>query len=324
MRNPLWLLAALLMLTASSPGVDQPLIHFSPVPLDRRNPGHIDEGALHYLGGWKLTSNRSDFGGISSLHVDHDGFLALSDTGIAYRFRFTGHERATGATFIKLPGGPGRSDSKQDRDSESMVTDPKTGDLWVGFERWNAIWRYSGDLGVAKVGAQPEAMAGWPGNSGPEAMVRMKDGRFLVFAEASRTGLPLTDVLLFPGDPTQTRAPAHKFAYRPPSEFSPTDAVQIPDGRILVLNRYYTQIGGVAAAVTLIDPSQIKDGAVIAGTEVARFTPPMTVDNMEALAIEQDDRGGIIVWIASDDNFNPLQQTLLLKFRLDTTKLPKS
>jgi hypothetical protein len=36
---------------------------------------------------------------------------------------------------------------------------------------------------------------------------------------------------------------------------------------------------------------------------------------MEALSVEQQG-GRIIVWIASDDNFNPLQQSLLFKFAL--------
>ena len=36
---------------------------------------------------------------------------------------------------------------------------------------------------------------------------------------------------------------------------------------------------------------------------------------MEALAITRDAEGAL-VWIASDDNFSTLQETLLLKFRL--------
>ena len=42
----------------------------------------------------------------------------------------------------------------------------------------------------------------------------------------------------------------------------------------------------------------------------------LPVDNMEALSVTREgDR--TIVWIASDDNFNPLlQRTLLMKFAL--------
>jgi hypothetical protein len=41
---------------------------------------------------------------------------------------------------------------------------------------------------------------------------------------------------------------------------------------------------------------------------------------MEALAVEREG-GRTILWIASDDNFNPLQRTLLLKFGLDEEAL---
>jgi hypothetical protein len=36
---------------------------------------------------------------------------------------------------------------------------------------------------------------------------------------------------------------------------------------------------------------------------------------MEALSVDSEN-GRTILWIASDDNFNPLQRTLLLKFAL--------
>jgi len=53
---------------------------------------------------------------------------------------------------------------------------------------------------------------------------------------------------------------------------------------------------------------------------VARLAPPLNIDNMEALSIvSEGDK--IIVWIASDDNFNPLQQTLLMKFALDPARI---
>ena len=42
---------------------------------------------------------------------------------------------------------------------------------------------------------------------------------------------------------------------------------------------------------------------------------PAAIDNMEALSVTRE-RGRTILWIASDDNFSPLQRTLLLKFAL--------
>jgi hypothetical protein len=90
----------------------------------------------------------------------------------------------------------------------------------------------------------------------------------------------------------------------------------LPDGRVLVINRHYTPVDGVSAVLTVIDPEAIRPGAVLIGRELARLAPPLTVDNMEALAVTREG-GRTIVWIASDDNFNPLQRTLLLKFAME-------
>ncbi len=40
------------------------------------------------------------------------------------------------------------------------------------------------------------------------------------------------------------------------------------------------------------------------------------IDNMEGLAVHRTDAGDIILTLISDDNFSPLQRTLLLQFRL--------
>ena len=55
---------------------------------------------------------------------------------------------------------------------------------------------------------------------------------------------------------------------------------------------------------------------MIAGKEIADLRSPINVDNMEGLSVTQEG-GRTIVWIASDDNFNPMQRSLLLKFALD-------
>ena len=49
--------------------------------------------------------------------------------------------------------------------------------------------------------------------------------------------------------------------------------------------------------------------------ELARLQPPLTIDNMEGVSATIEN-GRTIVWLVSDDNFTPLQRTLLLKFAL--------
>ena len=57
-------------------------------------------------------------------------------------------------------------------------------------------------------------------------------------------------------------------------------------------------------------------GALLEGTEIARISLPLTVDNFEGLGLRRDRDGRLLVYLISDDNFNPLQRTLLLMFRL--------
>ncbi|MBT3627577.1 MAG: esterase-like activity of phytase family protein, partial [Rhodospirillaceae bacterium] len=44
--------------------------------------------------------------------------------------------------------------------------------------------------------------------------------------------------------------------------------------------------------------------------------PPLTVDNMEGIAVRRDGAGHTLVYLVSDDNFSVLQRTLLLMFEL--------
>jgi hypothetical protein len=60
----------------------------------------------------------------------------------------------------------------------------------------------------------------------------------------------------------------------------------------------------------------IGPGAQLMPEEVARFAPPVQVDNFEGVAVRRDADGRTLVYIVSDDNFNALQRTLLLMFAL--------
>ncbi|HEX8525577.1 esterase-like activity of phytase family protein, partial [Allosphingosinicella sp.] len=156
----------------------------------------------------------------------------------------------------------------------------------------------------------------WPSNGGSEAMVRLGDGRFLVFAEGPVGDDGTTPVLLFEGDPAVAGTRFAELRYRPLPGYRITDAAVLPDGRILFLNRRWAFLGGFAAAVAIADSPELRPGTVIEARELAVLGSPLTIDNLEALSVVVEG-GRTVLWIASDDNFNPvLQQTLLLKFAL--------
>lgn len=289
------------------------------VPLDLRDPARTRAGALTYMGGVRLKSPDRAFGGFSSMRIEGDRFTLLSDGGTFIRFRMGGDWTPRDLAFGDLPDGPGSGWLKSDRDSESMTADPATGQLWVGFENYNAIWRYDADLTRAERSARPAAMRDWSANGGPESMVRLHDGRFVVLGETSRPkGSRIgREGLLFPGDPTMPGIKPIRFVYMPPNElYDPSDAVQLPDGRLLVLNRRFSVPGLFTAKLTLVDPRAIRPGTVLRGTEIATLAAPLIHDNYEALAVtrEGDDT---ILWLASDDNQQFWEWSLLLKFRIE-------
>lgn len=303
-------------------GADPPLaINAEPVPIDFTAPDRERIGALRFLGGWALTSEDPDFGGISALALTDAGFVAIGDAGGLFRFVLSPDGRITRAEVGALPDGPrrdgdgGSEAEKRDRDAESAAFDSRTGRFWIGFEGADAVWRYNAALTAAEANRDLPLARSWPNNGGAEALVRLPDGRFLIFSEAGDGPADSREALLFAGDPSEPGPDPIRFGYRPPDDHRITDAALLPDGRLIILNRRFTMLEGVSVVVTIAALDAIAEGAILEGREIARFAPPLTIDNMEAIVVERDgDR--TIVWMASDDNFNPLQRTLLLKFEL--------
>ena len=315
----LFLLAALVLLATFAPlGLqrrDPPpavsLVRFAPVTLVEDEPGARRLGRLTFLGGWWLTSNDGRFGGISALHVEAGEVLALSDAGWRIRFPLRNGRTEVRADIAMMEAGPGPADEKENRDSESLAVAGRA--LWVGYEQANSVWRYDRSNFAVTGSAAPAAMARWNGNRGAEAMVRLGDGRFLLFSEGKGGD---SEALLFAGDPSVPGTPALRLRYRPPAGYRITDAALLPDGRLALLHRRVGLFEGFTARVTVVRLPALVDGAVIEGVEAAAFEGAITRDNFEALSASREG-GRTILWLASDDNYNKLQRTLLLKFALE-------
>jgi len=314
-----FLLAALVLLATFAPlrlqRRDPPpavtLVHFEPVPLDESAPRSTRLGRLVFLGGWALTSNDHRFGGISALHVEAGRVLALSDAGWRSSFPLPGGRASVRARVAMMEAGPGPADEKHNRDVEALVMHGRA--LWVGFEQANSVWRYDRQSFAVRGSAAPRAMARWNGNRGAEAMVRLPDGRFLVFSEGEGGE---SEALLFDGDPAVPGTAATRLRYRPPAGFRITDAALLPDGRLALLHRRVGLFEGFTARLSLARLPALAGGAVIEGEVAAAFEGPVTRDNFEALSVSREG-GRTVLWFASDDNYNKLQRTLLLKFALE-------
>ena len=301
---------------APSPVVSQRLtITSTPVLLDSSNPSRRRVGALTYLGGWKLTSDVRAFGGLSALDVNGNRITTVSDIGAIIRFRFGRFGAVSNADLKRVPSGCGPVVRKSDNDTESLTHDDARQTWWIGMEWRNVICRTDGNFSHGK-GVAPQEIAGWPKKRGPETLLRLSDGQFLTIAEQGIDNGAVHPAVLFDRDPVDPTAHPITLGYRPPVGFDPTDAAQLPDGRILVLNRRFALDSLFTGVLVLLDPSAMKQSDVLTGRVIARFEPPVISDNFEGLSITTEN-GRLIVWIVSDDNYERWQRTLLLKFVLN-------
>jgi hypothetical protein len=286
----------------------------TPLHLNANNPSQNSIGHLKMMGAWEVSSEHPGFGGISSLLVEDGRILALNDTGQLIGFTIP---TAGSRQFIApLPLRKHDKMAKKQWDSESMLHDPVTDRYWVGFELIHRICRYSSRFGRVESCMDWPAMERWKSMEGVEAMAHLPDNRFLAFSEGTSSPMGGKEVLLFHGDPADASTPQpQKLSYIPPQGYRPTDALWIGGNALLVLNRRVTMLDGFTGVLSLVDISQIGRLRTLQGREVARFTPPILADNFEALALEQQS-GKRFLWIASDDNHEFFQRTLLLRFQL--------
>jgi hypothetical protein len=243
--------------------------------------------------------------------MDDGTLLAISDRWRKMRFAPPDAPRRPVAFgyFSTLEAGKERR-----WDLEGVTRDRASGQLWGTYEGSNFIERYDAHFRPTGL-VQPPAMRHWPSNSGPEAIVRLADGRFIVLSEGSPRwfddDLP---ALLYPGDPVEGARP-ERFRYLPPEGFRPVDMAELPDGRVVILLRGVRcrlplRFGG---KLVVADPAQIRPGKQWSGREIAALSPPLPIDNYEGLAVRQGEDGRVVLWVISDDNQSTFQRTLLLK-----------
>jgi hypothetical protein len=291
-------------------------IQSTPVLLDSSNPDRRRVGALTFLGGWSLSSDTRGFGAISALNVDNRLITALSDNGTITQFRLGRFGNVSEAENFPVPDGCGDVARKHDNDTEALARDPDTRRWWISYEWHNRICRTDDNLARADATSNPKAIARWPQKKGAETMLRLVDGRFLLIAEDVRTGADPVRATLFDRDPTDPAAVAKSFNYRPPNGYKPTDAAQLPDGRILVLNRRFSIPELFTSKIVLVPAISETPPKILEGRVIATLAPPLVADNFEGISVTA--KGGRpIIWLASDDNFMRWQRTLLLKFAVN-------
>ena len=292
----------------------------TPVPLNPRDPGQIVAGELLYRGGVSLRASDRRFGGISGLFVSPDGkrLIAITDRGsrIAARLRYDADGRLAGLTDGRI--GPlldpkGQPLRGRAGDAEALTFLPD-GSALIGFERRHRIYRYPATTeplsGRPTLWSVPVGLSEAPANGGIESLAHV--GSRFVFLLTEKLRANGRNLAGWVGRDKSWRP----FAYYRTAGFRPSDATLLPNGDIAVLERRYTLSKGSSARIVVVPRKAIGPGRAVRGREIARLQAPMTVDNFEGISARRTRDRRIVLYIVSDDNFNPLQRTLLLMFEI--------
>jgi hypothetical protein len=290
---------------------------------DPREPERARFGKLTFRGGLVLDSSHRDFGGISSIRVAADGerFVAVTDRGnwlrgrIAYR---DGRPIAIrDAEIAPVLGPDGRPLRRRGwYDTEALAEDG--GVFYVGIERANQIVRfdYAKD-GVRARGqpiAVPPGIRSLPHNLSIECLVAPPPGGPL-----GGTLIAIAERGLDAGGNHQGfligRA-AGAFTLKRSDDFDVSDCAVTPRGDLLVLERRFSWLRGLAVRIRSVPLAEVKSGALLDGPELIFADLGQQIDNMEGLSVHRAPGGALVLTLISDDNFSPLQRTVLLQFTL--------
>ncbi len=289
------------------------------LPLNRTDASVHTVGALQFRGAVTIPPGKGKFGGLSALAVleENKELLAVSDVSRAFRLTLTWDQQGQliaavpdkGAALLDDTGKPPKTRARFD--SESLT---RWEDGWlVGYERTHRIMHFSdGPAGLQQVPVAWPAVPEWsalPSNLGFEALVNLGQGRLLAIAEASTDGTTHPAWLWQDGHWSD-------LTYRSALTMVPSDATLLPDGDLLVLERGFNLFFNFQSRLVRVKADQIKPGQLLEGEEIARLASPLITENFEALAAGRAPDGAIRLYIASDNNFNAAQQTILAVFDL--------
>jgi len=289
-----------------------------PFELDPKNPERKQFGSLTLMSAFQLDSKDKRFGGLSGLSFGPDGKLyAVSDRGYWLSAKIvtdsggvlTGLAESRIARMLTPAKTPV---SGSLADAEALAVTPN-GSFLVAFEGRHRIWRYDPPPHTLESAPTPilvpAELSRAPSNGGIEGLTSLPDGRLLALTEEFSNPDGSFKGWLIDGSQFA------ELSYLPSKGFRVTDCAALKNGDVLVLERRYVPFGILSARLTIVDGKTIQPGGKLSGREVLRIEQPLVVENFEGLAVQQTSTGTMI-YLVSDDNYSPFQQTLLLQFFL--------
>ena len=278
------------------------------------------KGPLTFIGGLNVTSDDQRFGGLSGIDMlDGETALMVGDKGIYVRAQLV---RENGR-LVGLADGeignlfPSGDVEKNVGDAEDIALDPedRMKGVVVRERQANAMLAFRLEDGrpvdfiPMRVGADDRILRS---NQGLESVAFAPAtspvaGEIVTIAEH-----PPRDAADIPG----WVAGIGSFEIVRRDEFDISSARFLPDGDLILLERRFSPGWGIAMRLRRIPGETVKVGALLDGDILLEAGMTDQIDNMEGLAVSEDETGRTILTLVSDDNFNFLQRTLILQFAL--------
>jgi hypothetical protein len=300
-------------------------VNARPLPsFDTRDRSRVRFGSLEYRSGLILTSPFRGFGGLSGLRLDKKGerFIAISDKGswftgrIVYKGReMTGLDDVEASPILGPDGKP--ITARGWFDTESIALDGSL--VYVGLERVNQVLRFDFAKGFTRAPGEvvplPPAARKLPFNKGLEALVVVPKGFALAgtLIAISERGLDAGGNII--GFLLGGKTPG-QFSVRRTENFDISDAVLLPSGDLLLLERKFSLLGGIGIRIRRIALASVAPGAVIDGPPIFNADLGNEIDNMEGIDVHVTEEGDTVLTLVSDDNFSMIQRNLLMQFTL--------
>jgi hypothetical protein len=311
---------------------------------DNRDPSRVRFGALEFRGGLAMTSSFQPFGGISAIHMEPDGghFVAVTDRGSWLRGRLTYKDGKPDGIAdsemapILVPDGKALA-ARGWFDVESLTE--RDGFFYVGIERVHKIVRFDfakqgikqgiehgikdGVLARGEPIAVPADFKTLKSNNSLECLAAgpkgsSLDGKLIAVTERSLDANGNHRAYVIEGG-VAGAAPAEpvaRFSVKRSDDFNISDCTILPPGDLLLLERRYSPVRGVAMRIRRVPLAAIKEGALVDGTELIEADLAYQIDNMEGIAVSRNAAGETVLTLTSDDNFSVIQRNLLLQFVL--------
>ena len=273
----------------------------------------VKSWTLEQVGFLNIDRNEKNYGGFSGLVIQDEGSEALILTDKSFFFvlklQRNDDDNLMGYSLIRkgrILSSKGEHLNGRNTDSESIVIGENS-NYYISFESNHRIMMHTKIEGKGVFIPKHPMFRKLSVNKGIEALAIDNEDRLIAIPEKPPLGL--SDIPIF-------RLQNNKWEIikyiKIKDSFLVTDAVVLPQGLLLILERKFSWTQGFKTRFRLISLDKFDNRAPI-----TVFTSTANqFDNLEGMTLWKDKKGAVRILTVSDDNFHPLQQSELREFFL--------